>query len=70
MRIEMSNVKVKDEIGVPDILVNNAGSYYLQVGKKLMTFDHLFRCFQNLEGNLIDLFRIFVTATTPVGKER
>ena len=30
----MSNVKVKDEIGVPDILVNNAGSYYLQVEKK------------------------------------
>ena len=30
----MSNVKVKDEIGVPDILVNNAGSYYLQVEEK------------------------------------
>ena len=39
MRIEMSNVKVKDEIGVPDILVNNAGSYYLQVAKEFMTFD-------------------------------
>ena len=34
MCIEMWNVKVKDEIGVPDILVNNAGSYYLQVEKK------------------------------------
>ena len=67
----MSNVKVKDEIGVPDILVNNAGSYYLQVGEKtiLTSFDHLFLCFQNLKGNLIDLFRIFVSATTPVGKE-
>ena len=44
MCIEMWNVKVKDEIGVPDILVNNAGSYYLQVEKKtiLMTFDHWF----------------------------
>ena len=71
MRIEMSNVKVKDEIGVPDILVNNAGSYYLQVREKtiLMTFNHLFLSFQNFEGNLIDLFRIFVSATTPVGKE-
>ena len=67
----MSNVKVKDEIGVPDILVNNAGSYYLQVEEKtiLMSFDHLFLCFQNIKGNLIDLFRIFVSATTPVGRE-
>ena len=69
----MSNVKVKDEIGVPDILVNNAGSYYLQVEEK-NDFDkfwsyHLFLCFQNFKGNLIDLFRIFVSATTPVGKE-
>ena len=35
----------------------------------LTSFDHLFLCFQNFKGNLIDLFRIFVSATTPVGKE-
>ena len=64
----MWNVKVKDEIGVPDILVNNAGSYYLQVGKKQFWW-LLIICFQNFEGNMIDLFRIFAIATTPVGKE-